>query len=167
VARDLEVLFCGINPGLYTAAIGHHFGRPGNRFWKVLHLAGFTPRVFSPFEERELLDYGCGVTNLVNYATARADELDNADLVRGAARLERTVKRWRPHAVAVLGMDAYRIAFAKRRVGVGEQDERLAGARVWVLPNTSGLQASYQLADLVRIFRRLRREAAASGRRSR
>jgi double-stranded uracil-DNA glycosylase len=167
VARDLDVLFCGINPGLYTAAIGHHFGRPGNRFWKVLHLAGFTPRVLSPFEERELLDHGCGVTNLVNYATARADELDDVDLVRGATRLERTVKRWRPRAVAVLGMDAYRIAFAKRRVGVGEQEERIADARVWVLPNTSGLQASYQLADLVRLFRRLRREAAASGRRSR
>jgi len=167
VARDLDVLFCGINPGLYTAAIGHHFGRPGNRFWKVLHLAGFTPRVLSPFEERELLDYGCGVTNLVSYATARADELDHADLVRGAARLERTVKRWRPRATAVLGMDAYRIAFGKRRVGVGEQEERIADARVWVLPNTSGLQASYQLADLVRLFRRLRREAAASRQRSR
>ena len=167
VASDLDVLFCGINPGLYTAAIGHHFGRPGNRFWKVLHLAGFTPRVLSPFEERELLAHGCGVTNLVNYATARADELDDVDLVRGAARLRRTVKRWQPRAVAVLGMDAYRTAFERRRVQVGEQEERIADARVWVLPNTSGLQASYQLADLVRLFRALRRGVGASGRRSR
>lgn len=161
IAPGLDVLFCGINPGLYTAAIGHHFGRPGNRFWKVLHLAGFTPRELSPFEERELLRYGCGVTNLVNYATARADELAPEDLARGGERLARTARRWRPHVVAVLGMDAYRAAFGKRRVGVGEQEERLAGARVWVLPNTSGLQASYQLADLVRLFRALR--AASSG----
>ena len=155
------MLFCGINPGLYTAAIGHHFGRPGNRFWKVLHLAGFTPRELSPFEERVLLEHGCGVTNLVNYATARADELDDDDLVRGAARLRRTVKRWRPRAVAVLGMDAYRSAFKKTRVSVGEQEERISDARVWVLPNTSGLQASYQLADLVTLFAALRRAASA------
>lgn len=159
VAPDLDVLFCGINPGLYTAAIGHHFGRPGNRFWKVLHLAGFTPRELSPFEERELLRYGCGVTNLVNYATARADELDAADLERGGKRLARAVRRWHPGTVAVLGMDAYRSAFGKRRVAVGEQEEDIAGARVWVLPNTSGLQASYQLPDLVRLFAQLRRAA--------
>ncbi|HEU5287049.1 MAG TPA: G/U mismatch-specific DNA glycosylase [Candidatus Limnocylindria bacterium] len=156
VGPDLDVLFCGINPGLYTAAIGHHFGRPGNRFWKVLHLAGFTPRELSPFEERELLRYGCGVTNLVNVATARADELDDADLVRGAARLTRAVRRWRPKAVAILGMDAYRTAFARRRTAVGPQEARIADAAVWVLPNTSGLQASYQLADLVRLFGALR-----------
>lgn len=150
------MLFCGINPGLYTAAIGHHFGRPGNRFWKALHLAGFTPRELSPFEERELLRYGCGVTNLVNVATARADELDDADLVRGGARLARTVRRWRPKAVAILGMDAYRKAFARRRSAVGLQEERVDDAAVWVLPNTSGLQASYQLADLVRLFGALR-----------
>lgn len=161
VAPDLDVLFCGINPGLYTAAIGHHFGRPGNRFWKVLHLAGFTTRELSPFEERELLRHRCGVTNLVNYATARADELDAETLLRGGKRLERTVRRWRPRTVAVLGMDAYRSAFGKRRVVVGEQEERIAGARVWVLPNTSGLQASYQLADLVRLFTQLRRASSA------
>lgn len=157
VAPELDVLFCGINPGLYTAAIGHHFGRPGNRFWKVLHLAGFTPRELSPFEERELLRYGCGVTNLVNYATARADELTPAQLLAGGRRLARTARRWRPRAVAILGMDAYRSAFGVRRVAVGEQEERLGDARVWVLPNTSGLQASYQLADLVRLFAELRR----------
>lgn len=162
VAPDLDVLFVGINPGLYTAAIGHHFGRPGNRFWKVLHLAGFTPRVLTPFEERQLLGHGCGVTNLVNRATARADELDPADLVRGRSRLARTVRRWRPRAVAVLGMEAYRVAFGKRRVTVGRQDERIGGAAVWVLPNPSGLQASYQLPDLVRLFRALRR-ATRSG----
>ena len=159
VAPDLGVLFCGINPGLYTAAIGHHFGRPGNRFWKVLHLAGFTPRELTPFEELELLQHGCGVTNIVNRATARADELAPEDLVRGAARLRRTVRRWRPHTLAVLGMDAYRVAFAKRRVAVGRQDERIGETTVWVLPNTSGLQASYQLADLVRLFKELRAAA--------
>jgi TDG/mug DNA glycosylase family protein len=151
----LDVLFCGINPGLYTAAIGHHFGRPGNRFWKVLHLAGFTPRELSPYEERELLRYGCGVTNLVNRATARADELSDDDLLAGGERLVRTVRRWRPHAVAILGVDAYRRAFARRRAPIGRQEERIADAQVWVLPNTSGLQASYQLDALVRLFRQL------------
>ena len=126
----------------------------------MLHRAGFTPRELSPFEERELLRYGCGVTNLVNYATARADELDAEDLLRGGKRLARTVRRWRPRVVAVLGMDAYRAAFGKRNVAVGEQEERIAAARVWVLPNTSGLQASYQLADLVRLFVRLRRTSS-------
>ena len=150
------MLFCGINPGLYTAAIGHHFGRPGNRFWKVLHLAGFTPRVLSPFEERELLTHGCGVTNLVNYATARADELGDEDLRRGAVRLARTVRRWRPRAVAVLGMGAYRTAFGAGRALVGPQEIKIGNAAVWVLPNTSGLQASYQLADLVTLFAGLR-----------
>lgn len=157
IAPGLDVLFCGINPGLYTAAIGHHFGRPGNRFWKLLHLAGFTPRELSPYEERELLRYACGVTNLVNVATARADELDPADLVRGGARLRRTVRRWRPRAVAVLGMDAYRTAFGLGRVMVGRQTDPLEGAAVWVLPSPSGLQASYQLPELVRLFRALRR----------
>ncbi|HET7700512.1 MAG TPA: G/U mismatch-specific DNA glycosylase [Candidatus Limnocylindria bacterium] len=157
IAPGLDVLFCGINPGLYTAAIGHHFGRPGNRFWKLLHLAAFTPRELSPYEERELLRYGCGVTNLVNVATARADELDPADLVRGGARLRRTVRRWRPRAVAVLGMDAYRTAFGLRRVAVGRQTDPLEGAAVWVLPSPSGLQARYQLPELVRLFRALRR----------
>lgn len=157
IAPGLDVLFCGINPGLYTAAIGHHFGRPGNRFWKLLHLAGFTPRELSPYEERELLRYACGVTNLVNVATARADELDPADLVRGGARLRRTVRRWRPRAVAVLGTDAYRTAFGLRRVALGRQTDPLEGAAVWVLPSPSGLQASYQLPELVRLFRALRR----------
>ena len=161
------MLFCGINPGLYTAAIGHHFGRPGNRFWKVLHLSGFTPREYTPFEERLLLGHGLGVTNIVNYATARADELDEEQLRRGSLRLVRTTKRWRPRALAVLGMDAYRVAFGKKRVTVGEQEERIGDTRVWVLPNTSGLQASYQLADLVKLFAALRREVAPSPRRSR
>ncbi len=158
------MLFCGINPGLYTAAIGHHFGRPGNRFWKVLHLAGFTPRELSPFEERELLRHGCGITNLVNHATARADELAPEDLARGGARLARTVRRWRPRAVAVLGLDAYRAAFGARRVAVGRQEGTLTGAAVWVLPNTSGLQASYQLGDLVRLFAALREATREDGR---
>lgn len=156
VAPRLDLLFCGINPGLYTAAIGHHFGRPGNRFWKVLHLAGFTPRELSPFDEKELLRYGCGITNLVNRATARADQLEDEEFRRGGVRLRRTIARWRPRAVAVLGMGAYASAFGRRGVSAGEQAERIGGARVWVLPSTSGLQASYQLRDLVRLFRELR-----------
>lgn len=126
----------------------------------MLHLAGFTPHELSPFEERELLRYGCGITNLVNFATARADELAAEDLARGGRRLARTARRWRPRAVAILGMDAYRKAFGVRRIAPGEQMERLGEARVWVVPNTSGLQASYQLADLVRLFSDLRRAVA-------
>jgi double-stranded uracil-DNA glycosylase len=102
-----------------------------------------------------------GVTNLVNRATARADELDDADLRRGSARLRRTVRRWRPRAVAVLGIDAYRVSFGKRRVAAGRQEERIGDASVWVLPNTSGLQASYQLPELVKLFRELRRATSA------
>src|SRR5215813_6072452 len=108
IAADLAVLFVGINPGLYTAAVGHHFARPGNRFWPALHAGGFTPRVFSPFEERSLLDLGCGITNLVSRATATADELDEDELLAGARRLARAAKRWRPRWVAVVGVGAYR-----------------------------------------------------------
>jgi TDG/mug DNA glycosylase family protein len=156
IARDLDVLFCGINPGLYTAAIGHHFGRPGNRFWTVLHSSGFTPRLLSPFEERELLRLGLGVTNLVNKATRVAEELTPEELRRGAQRFERNVRRYRPKAVAVLGLGAYRIAFGRPRAGVGRQEDTIAGAPVWVLPNPSGRTASYQAEAMTRLFRDLR-----------
>jgi TDG/mug DNA glycosylase family protein len=161
VAPDLRVLFCGINPGLYTAAIGHHFGRPGNRFWKVIHLAGFTDRQLSPFEERRLLDRGIGVTNLVPRATAAAAELTPDELRAGAARVERLACGLRPRVVAFLGMLAYRSATRQPRAAMGLQPQRFCESRVWLLPNPSGLQARYQLAELVGLFAELHRAAYA------
>lgn len=152
IAPGLRVLFCGINPGLYTAAIGHHFGRPGNRFWPALHAAGITPRLFSPYEERELLALGYGITNLVARATARADELTADELARGARRLRAKAGRYAPRCVAVLGVTAYRQAFGQPRAGLGRQPERLGPSVVWVLPNPSGLNAHFQVADLGRLF---------------
>ena len=157
IASHLRVLFVGINPGLYSGAVGHHFARPGNRFWRVLHAAGFTDRLLSPFEERALLSAGLGITNLVARATASAAELSADELVRGARRLAAKVRRRRPAAVAFLGVDAYRTALEKRGASVGRQRETLGGARVWVLPNPSGLNAHYQLPALTRLFARMRR----------
>lgn len=161
IAPGLRVLFCGINPGLYTAAVGHHFARPGNRFWPALHRSGFTDRLLSPFDERGLLKLGLGVTNVVAHATAAAAELTKDDFEKGGRRLKAKVLRYRPRFVAVLGVGAYRVAFAEPKAIIGEQEERIAGARVWVLPNPSGLNANYQLPDLVRLFRRLRAAADA------
>jgi len=152
IAPDLRVLFCGINPGLYTAAIGHHFGRPGNRFWPALHAAGFTDRLLTPYEEQELLVRGYGITNVVNRATATAAELSAAELVAGGQRLLTTARRYRPRCIAVLGVTAYRAAFGRPKAGFGRQDERIGEALVWVLPNPSGLNAHYTPADLARVF---------------
>ena len=157
VAPNLDVLFCGINPGLYTAATGHHFGRPGNRFWPALHAAGFTPRQLHPSEQRELLKLGYGVTNFVNRATVAADELDPEELRAGRKRLERTVKRYQPRIVAIVGIGAYRVAFDRPRAVLGPQEETLAGARLWVLPNTSGLNANHRPADFAKAFSALRK----------
>ncbi len=157
IAPGLRVLFCGINPGLYTAAVGHHFARPGNRFWPSLHASGFTDRLLSPFEEQELLQLRLGVTNVVARATAAASELSHDDFVKGGRVLRSKVRRYHPRIVAVLGVGAYRAAFARPKAGVGEQDEQIPGARVWVLPNPSGLNANYQLDELSRLFRALRR----------
>lgn len=167
IAPGLRVLFCGINPGLYTAAIGHHFGRPGNRFWTVLHRAGFTDRVRSPFEERELLDIGLGITNVVNKATRTAEELDADELHEGARIVERKVRRYRPRALAVLGLGAYRTAFGRERAKVGRQAERIGDTTVWVLPNPSGRTASYQVDAFTKLFLELRDATAPSGRPSR
>jgi len=155
-AADLAVLFCGINPGLYSGAVGHHFARPGNRFWKTLHIAGFTDRVLSPFEERLLLDHGLGITNLVERATGSADELSADELRAGAHRLEGKVRRLRPKTVAFLGLGAFRSAFGRASASVGRQPEDLAGSRVWLLPNPSGRTAHYQLAALASLFEELR-----------
>jgi TDG/mug DNA glycosylase family protein len=156
IARGLRVLFCGINPGLYSGATGHHFARPGNRFWPTLHQAGFTPRQLHPSEERELLAFGYGITNLVPRATATADELLAQELVAGRRRLGTKVRRYQPKVVAVLGIGAYRTAFAQKEVRLGRQSERLAESIVWVLPNPSGLNAHYQTADLVEHFKAMR-----------
>jgi len=160
IAPDLGVLFCGINPGLYSGATGHHFARPGNRFWPTLHQAGFTSRLLTPAEEAELLIAGYGITNLVARATARADELESAELIVGRRRLFRKVKRNQPKIVAVLGIGAYRTAFHEPNAVLGPQPVPFAGARLWVLPNPSGLNAHYQLVDLVHHFQALRRVAS-------
>lgn len=155
IAANLTVLFCGINPGLYSAAVGHHFGRPGNRFWPTLHAAGFTPRQFHPTEERELLALGYGITNVVRRASAAADELSDAEVVAGGKGLRTKVRRYSPRFLAVLGVGAYRVAFGKPKAVVGFQDERIGDTRVWVLPNPSGLNAHYQAGELAKVFGRL------------
>lgn len=150
------MLFVGINPGLYTAWSGHHFARPGNRFWPALHLAGFSKRQLHPSEQAALLQDGYGITNLVNRATATAEEVAPAEFAAGVKRLAIKVRRCRPRVVAFLGVGAYCHAFGIKTATIGKQPTRLEGAEVWVLPNPSGLNANYQLPDLVKLFRRLR-----------
>ncbi len=162
IAPDLKVLFVGINPGLYTAAIGHHFGRPGNRFWPALHLSGFTPRQLSPYEEQELLPLGLGITNVVARATAAADELRPQEYREGGRILLEKIERFTPRWVAVLGIGAYRAAFAQPKAVIGRQAEMLGGARLWVLPNPSGLNQHYDIPALAAVFRELR-EAVEAG----
>ena len=159
IAPDLCILFCGINPGLYTAAVGHHFARPGNRFWPALYAAGFTERILSPFEERELLKSGYGITNVVPRATASADSLTKDEIVAGGERLRAKVMRFRPRILAVLGVGAYRTAFNQPRAAVGRQEGLMGNTVLWVLPNPSGLNANYQAPDLARLFRELRESA--------
>jgi double-stranded uracil-DNA glycosylase len=160
LAPGLRVLFCGINPGLWSAAVGHHFARPGNRFWKALHLGGFTPRVLAPDEEGELLRLGLGITNLVERATAGAAELGAGELRAGAERLAAKAAATHPEVVAVLGVGAYRTALARPKAVVGSQPEPIGGAPAWLLPNPSGLNAHDQLLDLGEAFAELRRSLA-------
>ena len=156
VAPGLRVVFCGINPGLYTAWAGHHFARPGNRFWPALHLAGLTPSRMTPEQDDELPRYGLGVTNLVARPTRAAAELTAQELRDGAAELADLVARWRPRVVAVLGITAWRAALDRPNAVLGRQPERLGGADTWVVPNPSGLNAHHQLPDLARRYRELR-----------
>ena len=162
VAPGLAVLFSGINPGLVSAWTGHHIARPGNRFWPALHRSGFTPRLLRPDEQDELLSLGLGITNVVPRATARADELSDAELMAGGLALREKVLALRPRWLAVVGVTAYRAAFSSPRaqVGeqVGEQDDGVGETRVWVLPNPSGLNAHYTPAALAEEFARLRAE---------
>ena len=165
IAPDLKVLFCGINPGLYTAWSGHHFAGPGNRFWPALYASGFTPRLLDASEKRELLGFGYGITNVVARTTATAAELAPEEYVAGGRRLAAKVQRYRPRVLAVLGVGAYRTGFAKPKAVVGRQPEPIGETTVWVLPNPSGLNANYQTPDLVRLFRELREFVESVGRR--
>ena len=163
IAPGLKVLFVGINPSLYSAAVGHHFARPGNRFWPALHEAGFTPRRLTAFDERELLAAGYGITNVVARATAAAEELEPAEYLAGAKQLAAKVRRHRPAVTAFLGIGAYRAAFNRPKAVLGPQGEAIEGSAAWVLPNPSGLNAHYQLRDLAALYRQLRAAAEALG----
>ena len=156
IDHDLKILFCGINPGLWSAATGFHFARPGNRFWKVLHLAGFTDRQLHPSEEHELLESGYGITSFVKRTTARADELRTEEYIEGGRLLVKKLEKYKPRMLAVLGITAYRAAFQNPKAKLGLQDEKIAGTPVWLLPNPSGLNAHYQANDLAALFRELR-----------
>lgn len=157
IAPNLQVLFCGINASIYSAAVGHHFARPGNRFWKTLHGAGFTDRLLDPSEDQQLIAYGCGLTNIVDRATARANEVTAAEFRAGRDGLAAKVQRYSPRCLAILGISAYRIAFRQRQAQVGPQPEAFHGALLWILPNPSGLNAHYQLRDLQRLYQELRK----------
>lgn len=161
IAPGLRVLFCGINPGLYTAYVGHHFGRPGNRFWPTLYAAGFTPRLFKPEEQYELLPLGYGITNIVERATATAAELTPEELTEGGERLVRKVLEYQPQVLAVLGVTAYRAAFSQPKAAQGLQSDPIfspsgSSTAVWVLPNPSGLNAHYTPGGLAELFRAFR-----------
>jgi TDG/mug DNA glycosylase family protein len=156
-SAPLRVLFCGINPSLYSAATGWHFARPGNRFWPALHLSGFTPRRLDPAEQDLLAGYGLGITNLVARATAQASELGPAELRTGGERLAALTAGRRPRVLAIVGVTAYRTAFARPRATIGPQTGTLAGARLWVLPNPSGLNAHTTAPKLAEMLRDLRK----------
>ncbi len=153
---DLKVLFCGINPGIWSGATGFHFAKPGNRFWKTLHLAGFTSRLLHPSEELELLENGYGITSFCKRTTARADELTAEEFVAGGKLLVKKIRKYNPQFLAVLGIGAFRTAFNQREAKLGLQAEKIGGAEVWLLPNPSGLNAHYQLADLAKLFGELK-----------
>ena len=155
IAPNLGVLFCGINPGLYSAAAGHHFARPGNRFWPTLYASGFTPRLFSPHEDTELLELGIGITNIASRTTARADLLRPEELLHGARSLRRKVLRHRPRVLAIVGLGAYRLAFANSKARPGLQVETVGRTLLWLLPNPSGLNAHHQPPALARLFAEL------------
>ena len=156
IGPGLDVLFCGINPSLSSAAVGHHFARPGNRFWPAIHLAGLTPRLLRPAEDRELLDHGLGSTNIADRPTRTAAELSTAELREGLAALAGLVAGYRPRVLAVLGVTAWRLATGRPRAALGRQPEPLGGVETWVVPNPSGLNASHQLPDLARWYGQLR-----------
>jgi double-stranded uracil-DNA glycosylase len=156
IAPELDVLFCGINPSIISAERGHHFARPGNRFWKALHGSGFTPRLLSPDEDALVVDYGFGITNVVDRATRGAAELSPAEMRAGMQALARLAAQYEPRVVAVVGLTAWRTGFERPDAGLGLQPDTIGGRPAWVLPNPSGLNAHYQLPDLIRLFADLR-----------
>lgn len=160
--KNLRVVFCGINPSVYSVVVGHHFARPGNRFWKALYGGGFTPHLLAPHQDRELLKYGCGITNVVDRATVAAAELSPDEFVTGGKKLQAKIKIYKPQWLAVLGISAYRIAFAGPKAVLGLQEQSIGGARVWVLPNPSGLNAHYHPPELARLFGELREAIEAN-----
>jgi TDG/mug DNA glycosylase family protein len=162
LGADLKVLFVGINPSLRSAEVGHHFARPGNRFYPALHAAGFTPRQLRPDEDFTLPAYGVGITNFVARPTRAADELSRAELRAGAQELDALVADIQPRLVAVLGLGAYRTAFERPKATMGPQAERIGGVGgipIWILPNPSGLNAHYKPADFARLYAEARLEA--------
>ncbi|WP_020663852.1 G/U mismatch-specific DNA glycosylase [Amycolatopsis benzoatilytica] len=162
LAPGLDVVFCGINPGLYSGAVGFHFARPGNRFWPALQASGFTPRLLRPEEQRQLLDLGLGITNVVARTTARADELTDDELREGGEILARKVEKYRPRWLAVVGITAYRVAFGERHAEVGPQNRTIGTTKVWLLPNPSGLNAHWSPQTLAEEFARLRVRAVTA-----
>lgn len=155
IAPNLKILFCGINPGLYSAAVGHHFARPGNKFWKALFYSGLTNRLYSPFEDRNLLDLGIGITNLVDRATAGAAELKKEEFIEGRSKLEEKIKQFKPKAIVFLGVGAYRLAFQQPKAQVGLQTETISKTKIWVLPNPSGLNAHFTAEELGKMINQI------------
>jgi TDG/mug DNA glycosylase family protein len=156
IAPNLRVLFCGINPSVYSVVVGHHFARPGNRFWPALHAAGWTPRRFLPSEDAKLLELGCGITNIASRSSVAAAELSREELEMGRAELENKIERFRPQVLAVLGISAYRTAFVRPKAVLGLQEEKIGDTKIWILPNPSGLNAHYHPPQLARLFGELR-----------
>lgn len=154
LAPNLNVLFCGINPGRSSAHSGFHFAHPGNRFWKVIHLAGFTRKQLRPEEEQQLLETSCGITMLVERPTVQASELAAQELREGGVRLQDKVMRYQPRALAVLGKEAYKRAFGQNKVEWGQQPNISGDTQIWVLPNPSGLNRA-SLEELVEAYRQL------------
>ena len=162
IAPNLRILFCGINPSVYSAAVGHHFARPGNRFWPTLHNGGFTPRLLNPSEDMELLTFGYGVTNLVDRATVAAAELSADELAQGGQQLRTKVALYQPQVLAILGISAYRLAFKQPHAALGHQPEVIGTIPICVLPNPSGLNAHYTPADLARVYSQFRQTIESS-----
>jgi TDG/mug DNA glycosylase family protein len=156
IATHLNILFCGINPGLMSAATHHNFARPGNRFWKALHQSGLTSRLLLPAEQEKLLEEGMGITNFVTRASATAQELSVQEIREGAKELEKKVLEFEPRWLAVVGIDTYRKGFDVKDATVGLQAKKIGSTRIWLLPNPSGLNAHYSLEDFVRLFSELK-----------
>jgi double-stranded uracil-DNA glycosylase len=156
LAPGLSVVFCGINPGVRAASTGHHFAGRGNRFWRVIHLAGFTPGQLSPEDDRTFLQYGCGLTTAVSRPTARADELSQWEFKAAASEFEQKIERYGPQYVAFLGKMAISAMSGERDIGWGLQPTAFGGASAWVLPNPSGLNRTFSLDALVTAYQELR-----------